>query len=62
LESLHRRWIALLRALPAADFARTLRHPEWGNINLDEILALYAWHGAHHTAHVTRLREREGWA
>ncbi len=24
-------------------------------------LALHAWHGRHHVAHVTRLREREGW-
>jgi len=25
------------------------------------VLALYAWHGPHHTAHVTGLRQRMGW-
>lgn len=61
LENLHRRWVALLRSLPAADFRKTLRHPEWGTIGLDELLSLYAWHGRHHVAHVTSLRERMGW-
>jgi uncharacterized damage-inducible protein DinB len=61
LENLHRRWVALLRALPAADFARTIQHPEWGLVNLDQLLGLYAWHGRHHVAHVAALRERMGW-
>jgi len=61
LENLHRRWVALLRALPAADFARSIQHPEWGLVNLDQLLGLYAWHGRHHVAHVAALRERMGW-
>jgi uncharacterized damage-inducible protein DinB len=61
LENLHRRWVALLRALPAADFARAIQHPEWGLVNLDQLLGLYAWHGRHHVAHVAALRERMGW-
>lgn len=62
LEALHDRWVALLRSLSAADFARTVTHPEWkAPMSVDTLLALYAWHGAHHTAHVTRLRERMGW-
>jgi uncharacterized damage-inducible protein DinB len=61
LESLHRRWVMLLRALKADDWARTLHHPEWGVVTLEETLALYAWHGQHHTAHITSLRERMGW-
>jgi len=61
LETLHRRWVALLRALPPADFQKTLKHPDWGIINLDQLLGLYAWHGRHHVAHVTALRERMGW-
>jgi hypothetical protein len=61
LESLHRRWVALLRALPAADFQKTLRHPEWGQMTLDQVLGIYAWHGDHHVAHVTSLRQRMGW-
>lgn len=61
LTALHERWVTLLRAMSPADYARTIRHPEWGTPSLDSMLALYAWHGRHHTAHVTTLREREGW-
>jgi len=61
LESLHRRWMLLLRSLSPADFARQFRHPELGIVSLDRTLALYAWHGRHHVAHVMSLRERMGW-
>lgn len=61
LEGLHGRWAALLSSLTPADFARTFRHPEIGLVRLDLNTALYAWHGKHHTAHITGLRVREGW-
>ena len=61
LDALHLRWVALLRAMTPHQFARTITHPEWGTPSLDVMLALYAWHGRHHTAHVTTLRERIGW-
>ena len=61
LDALHTRWVTLLRAMTPQQFARTIRHPEWGTPSLDAMLALYAWHGRHHTAHVTSLRERMGW-
>ena len=61
LDSLHQRWVQLLLSLAPADFARTFRHPELGLVSLDKNLALYAWHGRHHVAHVTALRERMGW-
>lgn len=61
LERLHERWVILLQSLPAESYARTLRHPETGLLRLDQLLAMYAWHGEHHVAHVTRLRERMGW-
>jgi len=61
LESLHKRWILLLRSLSAADYARKFRHPEMGVVTLDKNLSLYAWHGLHHVAHITSLRERMGW-
>jgi len=61
LESLHRRWVLLLRALPPAAFARTFRHPELGVVTLDQQLRMYEWHGRHHVAHVTSLRQRMGW-
>ena len=61
LDSLHVRWVNLLRALTEADWGRTFLHPQNGEMPLSQVLALYAWHGAHHVAHVTSLRERMGW-
>jgi uncharacterized damage-inducible protein DinB len=61
LEPLHRRFVLLLRSLRAEDFARTFRHPEMGVVTLDKLLGLYAWHGRHHIAHATSLRDRMGW-
>jgi hypothetical protein len=62
LDSLHARWVALLRSMDAADFGRTLRHPEHDRVlTLGQMLGLYAWHGRHHVAHITALRKREGW-
>ncbi|MDP9200701.1 MAG: putative metal-dependent hydrolase [Gemmatimonadota bacterium] len=62
LDSLHVRWVTLLRSMAAVDFRRALRHPEYDRvITLDQLLALYAWHGRHHVAHITALRKREGW-
>jgi DinB superfamily len=61
LESLHDRWVRLLRSLERQDWKRTFRHPELGLLSLEKNLALYAWHGRHHVAHVTSLRERNGW-
>jgi hypothetical protein len=61
LESLHRRWVLLLRSLRAADFARTFRHPEIGLVTLDKYLGMAAWHSRHHIAHITSLRDRMGW-
>ena len=61
LESLHQRWVLLLRSLTPADLARTFRHPELGLRTLDATVGLYAWHGRHHIAHITSLREQMGW-
>jgi len=61
LESLHRRWVKVLEAMSSEDFARQFNHPEHGLMTLDHLLALYAWHGPHHIAHITTLRERRGW-
>jgi len=61
LEALHARWVALLISFGEADWARTFQHPELGIVPLEKNLALYAWHGRHHVAHVTSLRERMGW-
>jgi uncharacterized damage-inducible protein DinB len=63
LDALHVRWVLLLHGLGPTDCARGVRHPEHGRLlSVDELLALYAWHGEHHTAHVTALRTRMGWS
>jgi hypothetical protein len=62
LEALHARWVFLLRRMQPADFARKLNHPDWDTpLSLDVLLALYAWHGKHHVAHITALKKRMGW-
>jgi uncharacterized damage-inducible protein DinB len=61
LDALHERWTRMLRAMDEADWKRTFRHPELGPVKLEGNLALYAWHGKHHTSHITKLRERNGW-
>ena len=61
LDALHERWVLMLRVLAPGQYARKLRHPEWGLVSLDQMLALYAWHSRHHVAHVTALRARMGW-
>jgi uncharacterized damage-inducible protein DinB len=62
LDALHARWVFLLERMTPTDFERNLNHPEWdAPMSLDMMLALYAWHGKHHAAHVTALRDRKGW-
>ncbi len=61
LENLHKRWVILLRSMRDADFLKQFRHPELGAVPLEKNLALYAWHGKHHAAHITSLRERKQW-
>jgi hypothetical protein len=61
LRSLHARWTILLHAMQPADWLRTFQHPELGLVRLDVNLALYAWHGPHHVAHITSLRQRMKW-
>jgi hypothetical protein len=61
LAAVHRRWDIVLNAMSDQDFARTIRHPEWGEISLTTLLQLYEWHGRHHVAHIQGLRARQGW-
>ena len=61
LETLHRRWMALLRGLTWAQLQREFVHPESGAVVLAESVGDYAWHGRHHLAHIQRLLAREGW-
>ena len=61
IDGLHRRWVQFMRSLDGTAFARTVQHPELGPMTLIDLLQLYAWHGRHHTAHITGLRARMGW-
>ena len=61
VQAIHERWVALLASMSEEDYQRKFVHPETGEWTLDGVLALYAWHSRHHTAHITRLRERNGW-
>jgi DinB superfamily len=61
LDGLHARWATVLRAMTPPQFARPWHHPEIGAITVDYLVQTYGWHSRHHVAHITRLREREGW-
>src|SRR5580704_16283375 len=61
LDSLHDRWVRLLRSLDDDAWKRSFRHPDMGPMTLEKALAMYAWHGKHHVAHVTALRARKAW-
>jgi hypothetical protein len=61
LQALHNRFVHLLRSLTPGQWKRTFQHPELGLVPLEKNLALYAWHGRHHVAHITELRKKMGW-
>lgn len=62
LFALHQRWYVFLSSFTAYDWNKTILHPGLGKeITLWYLLGLYAWHGRHHTAHITELRQRMGW-
>jgi hypothetical protein len=62
IHSLHHRWYELLKSMTDEDWQRTLYHPEQKReITLWEMLLIYAWHGKHHAAHITNLREQKAW-
>lgn len=61
LEALHRRWVRFLQLIPESQFTREFIHPDRGPMTLDATIALYAWHGRHHVAHITELRKQMHW-
>ena len=61
LTALHTRWDMLLKSMADNHFARSINHPEYGPMQLTTLLRLYEWHGRHHVAHITKLRDRMGW-
>ena len=62
LTVLHYRWVVLLNSLSDEELKKVFIHPEHGTeISLYTNTANYAWHGDHHLAHITGLKERKGW-
>jgi uncharacterized damage-inducible protein DinB len=61
VQAIHDRWVHCLRSLSAATFGKTCVHSDRGSMTLDDLVALYAWHGSHHVAHITQLRRSNGW-
>lgn len=62
LHALHKRWHELLKNMSSSDFKKTIYHPEQKRqISLWQLLSIYAWHGKHHAAHITKLKERMEW-
>ena len=63
LHALHTRWVEMMKNMTEEDWQRTIFHPEQKRtITLWDMLGIYAWHGKHHAAHITALRERMGWS
>jgi hypothetical protein len=62
LEGLHYRLAYLMDSLKAIDLKKSFIHPEHNKeIQIQELIGLYAWHGNHHLAHITELKQRRGW-
>lgn len=61
IDPLHERWVRLLQSLKAEAYGRKFVYPEHGARTVDWLLFLYAWHGRHHTAHITELKKRKAW-
>lgn len=63
LDSLHRRWVRLLTSMTDEQFALTFYHPgSQETVRLDTNVGVYSWHGRHHLAHITSLKERMNWS
>src|SRR5499427_8272448 len=61
LDGVQSRWAQTLESLSEADWSRKFVHPLRGPTTQSAHVPVYAWHGRHHTAHITELRKRMGW-
>jgi hypothetical protein len=62
LHALHLRWSALLADMKEEEFTRTVFHPERKEaITLWNLLGSYSWHGRHHVAHISALKQNKNW-
>ncbi len=62
LAALHERWIEAWKALNQSEWHRIFQHPKRGTVTLENLAALYSWHGRHHVAQIRALRQRSGWS
>lgn len=62
LIALHQRWVSLLKALTVNQLQMSFNHPQTGKqVPLDRMIAMYAWHGDHHLAHIVNLKNVKNW-
>ena len=62
LYALHTRWYELLKNITREELDRVVIHPEHNReLTLWYLMGMYSWHGRHHVAHITSLRERNAW-
>ncbi len=62
IESVHTRWVSIMKNMTDAEFDREIKHPEWDrDFGLKFYAALYAWHCDHHLAHILSLKKEKGW-
>ncbi|MCR9247705.1 MAG: putative metal-dependent hydrolase [bacterium] len=61
IQSLHQRLAHCLSTQPERVFQKRSEHSADGIKTLDDYVATYAWHGRHHCAHITTLRQQKGW-
>jgi hypothetical protein len=62
LYALHTRWYEAMKHLDDPTWLRIVIHPDQNQqMTLWHLLGMYAWHGRHHVAHITSLRQRNHW-
>ncbi len=62
LASTHAKLVYLLRGLSFEELQQSFIHPETNQeVTLAKNIGVYAWHGAHHYAHIEHLLKRKGW-
>lgn len=58
---IHERLVTLLKFLKEAEFKKAVIHPEIGMITVEQLVAIYSWHGKHHIAQIREFRKQNNW-
>lgn len=61
VQGLHERWGMLMVSIPDDAWTRAGRHPERGEVTLEDLLVTYASHGHKHVDQILGLRRARGW-